>query len=655
MQRSLTRISATTLPFAECIAGLLLLALGVAGSAGATTAPQLTTTVRVKFLQAEAAAKANDDASFLRLRADLAAARYPLIDYLDAKRFGYRVDQVDREVFIELRSRLEHSPRLRRLEYLWLRQLAVTQQWAAFLRDFSGQSAADLRCSHARALFETGQRKAALGAARELWLTGRSQDRACDPVFARWQRQGMSRDLVLQRLELAIERSNTNLVRYLRTLLGPNHFPYIDAWMSVRKNPQSALALGTTEFVGRPAVMAHAVRRLVYRDPDGAAQLWRGLDALGARPGQDAAGRLASVMFRRQRHVEARDWGDFVEAKNSSERLRAVAIFSRIALGQWAQAFELLQLLSDAERSQEQWRYWQAQVSKHLGNDDGATETLADLAQERSYYGFLAADELGLPYQFGERPIEDGPDQQIRQSKGFERARELRSLGRVRAGRREWAALSRRADLDPRRVAHVASEEGWPSAALFALAKAKDFDALNVRFPLVHTALVKRFTRAQKLDLAWMMAMIRQESAFIEDVRSHAGAVGLMQLMPATGKQVAKQLGVSGFRTQKLRDPTLNVRLGTAYVRELLDKFEHPLLTTAGYNAGPHRIRRWLPTSRPMDATLWVETIPFEETRNYVKRIAYYRIIYARRLGIEIPKMRSFFNPVGPNPRSSKG
>lgn len=227
---------------------------------------------------------------------------------------------------------------------------------------------------------------------------------------------------------------------------------------------------------------------------------------------------------------------------------------------------------------------------------------------------------------------------------------ELEALGRDLDLRREWYHLTRdmqREDL--KAAAVIAQRRGWPDRAIFTLARSNYWDDLELRFPLLHRDIVHDQALSTGLDEAWIYAILRQESAFNPTAVSHAGAMGLMQLMPATARQVAKTLGRPRPSRNDLYDPRLNITLGSAYLAQMQQRYGgSPMLAAAAYNAGPGNVDKWLP-EKQIDADVWVATIPFRETRGYVRRVLAYRLIYDYRLGNPIGSLTDIMRPVGGN------
>jgi soluble lytic murein transglycosylase len=175
---------------------------------------------------------------------------------------------------------------------------------------------------------------------------------------------------------------------------------------------------------------------------------------------------------------------------------------------------------------------------------------------------------------------------------------------------------------------------GWHDQAIVTLARAGYWDDLSLRFPTPHQDRVLASARSESIDPAWVYAVMRQESIFRSDAKSPAGALGLMQIMPATGRRIAKDLQMSLPNNYVLLKPDTNIRYGTRYLRHTLDQLQkNPVLATAAYNAGPNRVRQWLPEEGTLDADLWAETVPFFETRKYIKKVMEYTTVYEQRLG----------------------
>jgi soluble lytic murein transglycosylase len=222
-------------------------------------------------------------------------------------------------------------------------------------------------------------------------------------------------------------------------------------------------------------------------------------------------------------------------------------------------------------------------------------------------------------------------------------AQELYTLGNIVEARRQWQWTTRRMNNRELQVAAVlAGQWGWHDRAILTVSKSEHQDDLELRFPLLYRDLIETYAARQGLDAGWVYGVVRQESAFVVDARSEAGALGLMQLMPATGRLTGRRLNIAAESTHSILDIQNNLRLGAGYLKEMLDRYRgNQVLATASYNAGPNRITEWLENGEALDAEIWVETIPYNETRDYVKNVLAYTTVYENRLGVRTTRLKS--------------
>jgi soluble lytic murein transglycosylase len=201
--------------------------------------------------------------------------------------------------------------------------------------------------------------------------------------------------------------------------------------------------------------------------------------------------------------------------------------------------------------------------------------------------------------------------------------------------RREWAAATRNFSTDELKLAAVLADRWeWHDRAIMTVASAKDYSDLKLRFPLDYKSDIKQVADSKQLDPAHVYAVIRQESAFNKDARSPAGAMGLMQLMPKTGLATARKYNIPLGNTSLLYQPDKNITIGSTYLQQVMGQYDKNIvLASAAYNAGPHRVDRWLPREDEQEADSWIALIPYRETRNYVQRILAYIAIYDWRMG----------------------
>ena len=307
---------------------------------------------------------------------------------------------------------------------------------------------------------------------------------------------------------------------------------------------------------------------------------------------------------------------------------------------------EALAGLTDQERQDPKWQYWQARALDKTGNILQAQNVYAKLAEDRSFYGFLAADNIHKPYQFANKPVflAENELENLANEADFKVVRELNLLNRPVEAERQWWYAVKKLGKERRMIAaKLAQQWHWDQIAITTLVKADYWDDLSLRFPIYYSDQIHTNAYLQNLDPSIVFGLIRQESIFNKDAESPVGARGLMQVMPRTGMQIARDLKEKWQSDNSLFSPDVNVRYGAFYYKQLLRQFHgHFALATAAYNAGSGRVSKWLPSVQPMPADIWIETIPFKETRKYVTSVLSYAIIYQeliQRKGLKIKEL----------------
>jgi len=268
---------------------------------------------------------------------------------------------------------------------------------------------------------------------------------------------------------------------------------------------------------------------------------------------------------------------------------------------------------------------------------DGAEAIYAHLARQRGYYGFLAAHRTGRRYALASAQPALDPElvRRVEALPGVQRALELRALNELPEARLEWRWASRRlSDAELVALAEVGRRHDWHRLSVQAAMKAERWSRLDLRFPLAFSETMLDYARRRNLEPSWVYAVARQESAFMTDARSGAGALGLMQVMPATARRTARRFDIALTSNWHLLDPGKNIEIGTRYLAEMYERYgRNRVLASAAYNAGPGRVNRWLRERAPEPIDLWIELIPFRETRGYVRNVLSFALIYSHRLG----------------------
>lgn len=552
------------------------------------------------------------------------------------------VSRADVESFVARYGTLKPAKELRyRYALNFVRNKDLASYLDIYEQFYQGQDLAKLDCLALQAEIEAGRHGRVDVRAKELWLVGKSQVIECDPVFAYLKQARLLGLLDYQkRFELAIDVRNFSLAKWLAKSIDAAHVEQANHWLQAQSNPEDFLRQKwkRSDDAAFRAQLAYATERLTYRDPIAARDAWA---RIARRYQFSEADKLRTAQ-----HIAlwtARDnlpgayklLKKLPSAAQSAEVLRWRARTS-LRARRWSRLQADIAAMPNDERNTEEWRYWQAIAQVESGDALAAMPELERLSGERSFYGFLAADKLNKTYALENDMLaaDNATLAQLESRPAVIRARELFYVGQESRGRSEWDALVRHLpDDEKRQAAILAHSWGWHSRAIATAASLGHYDDLAIRYPLPYQASFKQFSTDARIEATWAYGIARSESLFMRDVRSSAGAIGLMQLMPATGKSVANRIKLPYSGLTTLIDPESNIRLGTSYLGEMADRYGgNPVLATAAYNAGPRRVDAWLPQQGSIDARTWIENIPFNETRKYVKRVLAAQAIFHWRM-----------------------
>ena len=589
---------------------------------------------------------------------------YPLFPYLRYEQLRRNLHRAKRADVREFLAANENTAMGESLRTRWLEQLARRNQWKTFLQDYRPQRSAKLQCAQLLARVKTKALSGVVQDAIPLWMIGESQHEQCDPAFALLYKSSLlTEQLLWQRIRITIAEGNPALAGYLGRKLPADSERWVTLWREARRDPARALrnkALADDTPRARE-IVAYAIERSARRSLDFAIRQWPKLRSrYSFEAAQSAAvDRALALRAVSQDHDEQIALHDaipdnFVDQDVQRSRLRA-AIRSQ----NWAALARWTEQPPAAKMNVLRWDYWRARAAEESGDQEAALAIYRRLSNERDYYGFRAADRLNVAYKMQNHPVQftELEMDEVSAEPGLARAREFYHVDMIYEGRREWLYETRRMD-SPRQLelaAALAHKLGWHDRAIMTLGKARSFDDLEIRFPIQYEALVAKYATKRKIPQAFMFSIIRAESALMEDARSPAGALGLMQVMPATGRETAKSIGYNLSNTRQLQNAKTNVTIGSAYLKQMLDRFSgNVAMAAAAYNAGPHRVRTWQPKQSCMRAEDWIELIPFTETRRYVRRSLFYTAVYQWRMAQTIDTLDSRLAAI-PNRRSPKG
>lgn len=615
----------------------LTLALTLALPAGAASLSQQ----RSLYDQAKKAMDAGNPATYRNNRSALAG--YPLEPYLAFEDLRLRIKTASTQEVERFIRQHDDLPQTRYLKLYWLRELAERSDWATFQRHYTPDLGHDeLDCLHAEYLFISGRSHEAIEASRQLWLSATSRP-ACADAFAALKQQGsLTIDLQWQRFYMAAAKGNTSLASSLLTDMPANFASAGQRLLDVLKKP--ALLDNIQQYAAAYTTNADTVilglRKMAKDNPDRALAL---LDEYSRYLQFDGSERLATA--RAIAMVYARNFDDralqvmmrydpqLQDATLSEWRNRLL-----LRKGRWQDVWQMTSQLPAEQASSPQWRYWRARSLQMVQPNNPQLHSLySQAAADRDFYSFLAADNIARPYQLNHKPVQvdSATLQRVASSGTMQRLRELQARGMDKQASTEWHYAARSMSQPERlALARLGYQNGWHYPAISTLSSAQYWDDLDVRFPMAHKGILTQAANRQRIAPSWAYAIARQESAFREDARSRSGAMGLMQLMPATAKETAQRYGIPLTRTSDAYRPEINVQLGTAYLNQMYNYFgNNRILASAAYNAGPGNVRRWLGTTAGLPYDVWIESIPFDETRSYVRNVLTYSVIYGEKLG----------------------
>lgn len=554
---------------------------------------------------------------------------YPYLLYIKLKQPLAYQNKSEMDDFLET---YKDTPLANKLRTECLIKSARRRDWSYFIHYYRPIYGPTLQCYYLNALLATHQEHAAYQAIPELWLALNSPPAICRSVFSLWEHTGgLNQKLLWEKLEQAISEDNISIIQHLAQFLPYDKRPQLRRWYRVHRHPLLITSqreqFNAHNNMDRKIIL-HGMHRLATKKPFVLAENWSLLNKTYTftETEQQTVLRELAIALARRSAVEAEPWLKQIKPFFSDTVLREWRVRHALLKGNWQQVLYWIEKLTPDEQQLSCWRYWRARALAETQHTEHAIDMYKQLAKEVDYYGVLASQRLKQDYHpVRVRIMGDGVA--LRQNKAIQRARELYILGFIGDARREWQwALDSLSSSQLQAAAQLAKQWKWYDLAIIGATKAHMYNDIKLRFPFAYRSSVLSAAKQSSLNSAWIWAIMRQESAFMPGARSSAGALGLMQIMPETGKGLARSLNL---RTANLLDPNINVRLGSFYLHYLLKLFDgNAILATAAYNAGPTRIKNYQSLYRRLPKDVWVEMLPWKETRDYVKSVNLARNIY---------------------------
>ncbi len=581
----------------------------------------------------------------LDAREKASLAEHPLFSWLEVLAFKKRLnattlsndDQKNIEALIQRYPNMAAGDWLRNA---YLNYLSNQKDWANFAHFYTGSNDDELQCADLNARLAANKTDETwVRDSQKIWLNGKSLPNSCDAVFTRLsQLNKLDSNLRWQRIELSAAQNQTGLMRALALALPANDAFLANSYADFIDSPHAKYNAWPKTLRSRQIAVQGLVR-LAKRNPDAAEVQMKTITPVLGLLDKESGRVLNEIAL----------WTVASYGANSAQRLNAVPevaydeklhewrVREAMSRGDDVAALAGIEKMGSTQRNSAQYQYFEGRLRERLNQKESAKILFAKAAQNANFHGWLAADRLNLPYTLC--PLEPSNNraviQKVANDARIVRAFELFAIDRVNFALKEFNAALDSFSPEEKKVAiALAQEENWYDRAVFSIGNTPtDLQYYSLRFPLHHERHLREQAKINSLDPSWVAGETRAESIFMPHARSAADARGLMQILPGTGAQVSARLGIPWRGGESLYEPETNITLGTAYLRQMLDRYDgFPYLAIAAYNAGPAPISRWKDARPSLETDFWIETIPYKETRDYVSRVLAFSVVYDWRL-----------------------
>lgn len=525
------------------------------------------------------------------------------------------------------------SPLTKKLREKWLYKLAEKKDFGTYNKYYIPSEDINLQCYSLQARLAFEDESKVIPDITKLWLTGNSQPKACNKVFNILLSDTTTKNqLINARATTALKTNNISLTRYLLKQSEPSQNNKLLLLNIISSNPRKIGMLKPGFLHGE--LCLYGLKILTKRDPELAVKLYntKAKKIMSEQQQQEFLAHFALFKLLRNKD-DALFWLNKVNKKYYTNALLDLEIRYTIAHKNWQ---KLITLIDNAKNKDElQLKYWQARAYEALGNEDRAKEIYLDVSMHRNYYGFLASQKLKKKLHYNDEEVIPSKTTLAIYKPIIEQIKQLYSSNKILQASRLINDFSSELDKKERSALAywIAKELSWNGKSIYICNTKELFNQLALRFPIPHKKIINENAKRRNISLPLIYAIIRQESAFFEKIVSSAGANGLMQIMPTTARIVAKQAKIPYKNHKELMIPSKNISIGAAYLQQLANRFsDNPILMIAAYNAGPKQVNYWLETNPNQDMDIWIETIPWTETRNYIKNVIAFYAIYQYRL-----------------------
>jgi len=589
---------------------------------------------RTYFTEARKALKVNDTQTFQRLRSKLQA--YPLTPYLDIWQAYQELNNHNDYQIKQTLKRYHDIPATLDLRIAWLKNLAERGQWPHVAEQLKLIMHAEQNFPKIalRSAWYNGDKKLAFSLLSKQWRKGIDIRTYAIPfLYPAWKHAGFpSTEASYARITYFAKHRNWARIQPLQEALPNNEQKLLKLWASAQQNPTLNLQKIQQYMPTKLAypMIKDVLRRLSASDITAS---WRHLKKLApALTTKQFAylQRKIAVRAAKQHHIEATTWLASLDPKLQNNETRAWYVRMLLLQKKWKHVIIAIQAMPEAQQLSSRWLYWQAHALQALHRTTAAKLLFAQIATGRGYYSFLSADRLAVPYHMDAKPIKTSSLVSLKKEPYIQRSYEWLQLHETDKASREWNQGLRHASPQTwLQALQLAASWQWYNRTIQAATRTSAYDALSLRFPLAYLDEIQHISMQTGVQRSLIWSVIRQESVFNASAISRSGALGLMQLMPKTANYIAKKSALNKVNEQELFRPSTNIQLGSLYLARLLKRFDNqPALAIAAYNAGPARVKRWQAQISSNDIRIWVELIPFNETRRYVQQIMAFSKVY---------------------------
>ena len=593
-----------------------------------------------------------EDAKQLRMQ------QYPLAPYADYWLMLLKLDQARDEEVQNFLAKYIDIPFSDRVRGEWLKKLAKQGNWQSFFSEYADLQHEDvaLQCYALLGHAQIGDINIT-DASKSLWMSTADLPANCNILFDLLQKTGvLTQDDIWMRFRSALQEGKLSFAKTIAARL-----PDIDSseikWLDVaNQTPQLILE---DKFVLKKDIgidkrfvielQFFALDRLARIRLDDAVSLYKGLEA--SIPTHDRLFGWGIIAYHaaRAHHPQALEFYSLASGELLDREQLAWEVRAALRVENWPRVLSTIAAMSAKQMDESSWRYWKARALKAtaLKNSSQLAEANAifnRLSTERHYYGWLAADELDSTITNPDlaNTITEIDVSAIARNPAMKRVVEFQRLEMRWEARLEWLWATR--NFDDQQLlaaAEFASRQKWYDIAIITADNTQQVQDYKLRYPTPYRDLIHTSANNAQVDEAWVYGLTRQESRFMHYAKSGVGASGLMQLMPATAKWAAHRMGMHDYRNDMIHDLHTNIALGTYYMRHTLDLMDgQAVMATAAYNAGPKRAKQWM-GKQPLEAAIYIESIPFLETRTYVQKVMANAHFYALRLGTKVQTLKS--------------